>query len=78
MFLTINWIYTPIVQNFFTAIGIIYLIISIITLILNLVSRKADSPTFSKYLSYWWKLAIIIMLIFEGFGIAKLISNDFM
>ena len=77
MFFTINWIYVPVVQNFFTIIGVAYLLISIITLILNLVSRKADSPTFSKYLSYWWKLAIIIMFVFEGFAIAKFLSNDF-
>lgn len=77
MFLTINWIYAFIVQNFFTAIGITFLIISIVTLILNLVSRKADSPTFSKYLSYWWKFAILIMIVFEGFALAKFLSNDF-
>lgn len=77
MLLTINWSEVPEVKGLFFAIGVTYIIISGITFILNIVSRKADSSSFTKYLEYWWILTIIVMLVFEGVAIAKLISTDF-
>lgn len=77
MFLTVNWSLVPVVKGLFFAIGVSYILISVMTFILNIASRKADSPTFTKYLEYWWILAILTMLVFEGLAITKLISNDY-
>ena len=64
MFLSINWDSVGQIKSLYLAIGITYGIISTVTLILNVASRKADKATFAKYLEIWWILAIVIMIIF--------------
>ena len=77
MFLTISWATVPYTKPLFVGIGVTYLIISIITLILNLASRRANRAFFTRYLKIWWIAAMVIMLVFEVLAAVKLYFSDF-
>jgi hypothetical protein len=66
MFLTISWSTLSPVRNFMLGIGFAYLIISVITFLVNVNSLCGGTTTTSKrYLKCWWIFVIVLMIVFE-------------
>lgn len=63
MFLTINWGSVGSAKMLLVAIGVAYLLISVVTLIVNTLSFCGGTTTLKRrLLKYWWVIAIVIMV----------------